>query len=136
MALDGAVYASPLVIGGTTIVATENNSVYAIDASRHVLWRHRLGAPSPAGERPCGDIDPLGITGTPIYNAANNTLYVAAELGGPPRHRLYALNFATGATVWSRTPRPAGRPDRRDAGTRRAQHHRRSRVGAVRRPGR
>jgi hypothetical protein len=101
--LDGAVYASPLVIGGTTIVATENNSVYAIGSDQHVLWRRRLPAPSPGSERPCGDIDPLGITGTPIYNAANNTLYVAAELGGPPRHKLYALNFATGAVRWSRT---------------------------------
>src|SRR4051812_3215580 len=29
IALDGAVYASPIVYNGVTIVATENNSVYA-----------------------------------------------------------------------------------------------------------
>ena len=31
LTLDGAVYAAPIVIGGTTIVATENDTVYAFD---------------------------------------------------------------------------------------------------------
>jgi PQQ-like domain len=101
-ALDGAVYASPIVVGGVTIVATENNSVYAFDAGFHRLWRRHLGAPSPAGERPCGNIDPLGITGTPVYDAAHNAIDVAAELGGPPRHALYSLSITTGVLNWVR----------------------------------
>jgi PQQ-like domain len=103
VALDGAVYASPIVVGGVTIVATENNSVYAFDAGFHRLWRRHLGAPSPAGERPCGNIDPLGITGTPVYDGVHNAIYVAAELGGPPRHKLYSVSIATGVVNWVRS---------------------------------
>jgi hypothetical protein len=36
--------------------------------------------------------------------ATTNSIYVAAELSGnPPTHRLYAINFSTGAVRWSRT---------------------------------
>lgn len=101
--LDGAVYASPLVVHGLTIVATENDTVYAFDQSYRQVWKRSLGSPSPQGERQCGDIDPLGITGTPIYDAATDRVYVAAELGGPPRHVLYALVRATGTVAWSRS---------------------------------
>ena len=99
--LDGQVYASPLVVRGQTIVATENNTVYRFDLTYHRTWSIHLGAPSPGSERPCGDIDPLGITGTPVYDATHNSLYVAAELGNPVRHRLYAIDFATGHALWS-----------------------------------
>ena len=68
------------------------------------MWKAHLGSPSPAGQRPCGNIDPLGITGTPAYDAGKNQVYVAAELSGsPPSHRLYALNYTTGKVVWSRS---------------------------------
>jgi outer membrane protein assembly factor BamB len=98
--LDGAVYASPIVARGTTVVATENDSVYAFDSHGRQLWRARLGHPSPADQRPCGDIDPLGITGTPIYDASTGTVYVVAGLGAPVRHELFALALATGAVRW------------------------------------
>ena len=62
--LDGAVFASPIVVHGLTIVATENDTVYAFDRSYRQVWKRNLGTPSPAEERQCGDIDPLGITGT------------------------------------------------------------------------
>jgi outer membrane protein assembly factor BamB len=100
--LDGAVYASPLVVRGLTIVATENDSVYAFDRDYRQVWKRSLGSPSPAEERQCGDINPLGITGTPIYDPATNRVYVVAETGGSVRHRLYALDLATGAPVWDR----------------------------------
>jgi hypothetical protein len=98
--LDGAVYASPLVVAGTTIVATENDSVYALTGSGRQLWRTHLGTPSPAGERPCGNIDPLGITGTPAYDAGTRTVFAVAEYGGPPRHELVALDARTGVLRW------------------------------------
>ncbi len=67
--LDGAVYGEPLGVSGRVIVATENDSVYALDpASGHVLWRRHLGTPVPLTSLPCGDIDPLGITSTPVYD--------------------------------------------------------------------
>lgn len=97
--LDGAVYASPIVVDGLTIVATERDSVYGLDASGSVRWRTHLGTPSPAKERPCGNIDPLGITGTPVYDAAAHLVFAVAEYGAPPRHELVALDSRTGAVV-------------------------------------
>ena len=45
-ALDGAVYGEPLVVAGTVIAATENDTVYALDpASGRVLWQRHLGTP-------------------------------------------------------------------------------------------
>jgi hypothetical protein len=101
--LDGQVYASPIVARGSTIVATENDTDYAVDSNFHLLWRKHLGTPSPASERPCGNIDPLGVTGTPLYSAATGLVYVAAEFSGnPPRHELLALRVTTGQLAWRR----------------------------------
>ena len=101
--LDGAVYASPLVVRGLTIVATENDSVYAFDAGYRQVWRQHLGKPSPQSERQCGNIDPLGITGTPIADPATGRILVVAELGRQVRHVLYALDLASGAVAWQRS---------------------------------
>ncbi|HKD97746.1 MAG TPA: PQQ-binding-like beta-propeller repeat protein [Micromonosporaceae bacterium] len=100
--LDGAVYASPLVVRGLTIVATENDSVYAFDRSYRQVWKRTLGSPSPQSERGCGNIDPLGITGTPVYDAGSDRVYVVAEFGGNVRHELFALDRATGSVAWSK----------------------------------
>jgi hypothetical protein len=102
--LDGAVYASPLVWKGITIVATENNTVYAFNAAYKQLWKRHLATPANSSQHPCGNIDPLGITGTPAFSTSTNSIYVAAEVSGnPPTHRLYAVNFSTGGVRWSRT---------------------------------
>ena len=102
--LDGEVYASPLVVHGTLIVATEHNTVYAFGPRLHLRWKRQLGRPSPASERPCGNIDPLGITGTPVYDRQNNSIFVAPQLSGnPSRHQLVALNFTTGRVKWRRS---------------------------------
>lgn len=102
-ALDGAVYAEPLVIDGTIIVATENDSVYGLSLSGAVKWRRHVGTPVPLSKLPCGNIDPLGMTGTPIYDAGTGLVYVAAELDNPIRHQLYAVNPTTGHVAWSRS---------------------------------
>jgi outer membrane protein assembly factor BamB len=101
--LDGEVFASPIVVRGLTIVATEQDTVYAFDQSYRQVWKRSLGSPSPAEERQCGDINPLGITGTPVYDAATNRVYVVAEHGGTVRHELYALNLASGTAAWSKS---------------------------------
>ncbi len=101
--LDGAVYASPLVVHGLTIVATENDTVYAFNQAYQQVWKRSLGSPSPAEERQCGDIDPLGITGTPVYDAGSNRVYVVAEHGGSVRHELFALDLTTGTVAWSKS---------------------------------
>ena len=99
--LDGAVYGSPIVVDGRTLVATENDSVYAFDSAYRQIWKRNLGKPSPQSERPCGNIDPLGITSTPI--AANGVLYVVAEFGGDVRHEMFAIDQRTGAVKWHRS---------------------------------
>jgi outer membrane protein assembly factor BamB len=108
--LDGAVYASPIAIGGVIVVATENDSVYAFDAQGKQLWHAKVGSPSPAYQRACGDIDPLGITGTPIYSAQTGDVYVVAEHNGTVGHDLIALDLHTGQVSWRRSvdlPGPA-----------------------------
>ena len=99
--LDGAVYASPLIVGRTVIVATENDTVYALRSGR-VVWSRHLGTPVAKSALPCGNVDPLGITGTPAYDQTSGVLYVAAELAGPLRHTLYALDAVTGNVLWHR----------------------------------
>ena len=95
--LDGQVYASPLVVGKRIIVATEGDSVYSLGETGRQSWRTQLGDPSPAGERACGNIDPLGITGTPVY--ANGLIYVSPQYAGG-RHELVALDVNSGAVRW------------------------------------
>ena len=101
--LDGEVYASPIVVRGLTVVATEHDTVYAFDQSYRQVWKRSLGSPSPAQQRQCGDIDPLGITGTPVYDPGTNRVFVVAELGGSVRHELFALDFGTGRVAWSKS---------------------------------
>lgn len=97
--LDGAVYAEPLVIGGVVIVATENDSLYALDAhTGHTLWHTNVGKPVPLSALPCGDIDPLGITGTPVYDPATDLVYAVAEIQGPA-HMLVGVSVKTGQVL-------------------------------------
>lgn len=98
--LDASMYASPVVGAGVTIAATENNSVYGLDATGRQLWRARLGAPARTSDLPCGNIDPSGITGTPVYDAASGSVFVVTELRAPVRHELVALDVRTGAVRW------------------------------------
>lgn len=99
--LDGAVYASPIVAHGYTILATEHNTVYRVAANK-VVWSRHFGAPVPQSELPCGNIDPSGITGTPTYDAATSTVAVVALLDNPIRHVAYGIDPQTGAVRWSR----------------------------------
>src|SRR6266566_4108233 len=81
--LDGAVYGQPLLVGNLVIAATEGDSVYALDqATGRVIWRRHVGTPVPLSDLPCGNIDPLGITGTPVYNPASGLVYTVAETSG------------------------------------------------------
>jgi polyvinyl alcohol dehydrogenase (cytochrome) len=108
--LDGAVYGQPLAIGGTVIAATENDSVYGLDrATGRVRWRRHLGTPVPLSALPCGDIDPLGITGTPAYDTATKLVYAVAEETGY-RHVLYGLTLTGQVRVVRTLPTPDHEP--------------------------
>jgi outer membrane protein assembly factor BamB len=101
--LDGAVYGQPLVVGKDIIAATENDSVYALSASTGgVVWRRHLGTPVPQGGlHGCGDIFPLGITGTPVYDQANGLVYAVAEITGY-RFTLFGLSVSNGTVQVNR----------------------------------
>lgn len=101
--LDAAVYGSPIVARGATVVATENNTVYGYPRAGGRAWRAHLGAPARRSDLPCGNIDPLGITGTPAYDAPSGLVFVAAEYRGPVRHELVALDPQTGAVRWRKS---------------------------------
>src|SRR5207248_4477980 len=108
-ALDGDIYAQPLVVGSHVIAATEDNSVYAFDAASGAqAWRAQLGAPVDGGSLPCGNIDPSGITGTPVADPASNTLYVVAFLAAGTHHELFALDLTNGNVRWHRAIDPPG----------------------------
>src|SRR3954454_24796261 len=100
--LDGAVYAQPIVVGDTVIAATENDSVYALRADDGtVVWRRHLGEPVPGSQLPCGNIDPLGITGTPAYDVRTGNVFVVTETAGRS-HDLHAIDARTGMVNWTR----------------------------------
>lgn len=107
-ALDGAVYAEPLVVGEHLIVATEGNSVYSLDVrAGQVEWRTNLGEPVPRSALPCGNINPLGITGTPVYDADTESVFAVAEVSGPA-HLLVGINARTGDVQMRRSADPEG----------------------------
>ena len=104
--ISGNVYAQPLYVeNGATrsamvIVATESNNVYALDATNgSIIWQRNVGTPITSG-LPCGNINPLGITGTPIVDLASRSLFFDAEttpMSGTFKHMIYSLNVDTGA---------------------------------------
>jgi hypothetical protein len=97
--LDGQVYAEPLTCGDAVFVATEGDSIYAVNASNgDILWHTNLGTPVPGSALPCGDIDPSGITGTPVLDVATGTLYAVAFLN-PGQHVLFGLSVENGSVL-------------------------------------
>ena len=110
--LDGKVYASPLSVGGAVIAATENGSLYALaGATGRVLWRRHLADPVNGSDLPCGNIDPLGITGTPVYDPTTHLVFAVATQAGV-HHVLYGVDARTGVVRLTRTVDvPGMRPD-------------------------
>ena len=117
--LDGsAVFGQPLQADGKVVVATEDDDVYALDPlTGAVVWKANLGAPlrDVAAAAGCGDIDPLGVTSTPVIDPASGTVYAVGEVstgGHPPvHHQLVAVDLASGhieSRVDADPPLPAG----------------------------
>ena len=143
--LDGQVYGQPLVDASVNITAgvnttasvlgtynvayvvTENDSVYAIDASPTggaILWQRSFLATTNTGgdlnnpmgatkistvtisDVGVGDIAPtVGITGTPVIDVANNAIYCLTKtkevIGGVTTfvQRIHALSLSNGADL-------------------------------------
>jgi outer membrane protein assembly factor BamB len=107
-ALDGDVYAEPLLVGDRVVVATENDTVYALRVSTGaIVWRTHLGTPVPASALPCGDVDPVGITSTPVIDAKGGRVY-AVGMVQPARDMLFDIDLASGKLVASKAVDVAG----------------------------
>jgi len=118
--VDGQIYAQPLIVSGLEFpgwgkydvlyVATEHNSVYAIDADTgFLLWRVSLNGPgeTPADTDECDPITPeVGITATPVIDrrsGPHGTIYVVTmskDAAGSYFQRLHALDLTTGAEAF------------------------------------
>ncbi len=60
--LDRTVYAEPLVYGTMVLVATEGNTVYALDAGTgNLLWSKNYGIPVPQSQLPCAEVEDESI---------------------------------------------------------------------------
>jgi hypothetical protein len=111
VALDDQVDGQPLMVPGVNIttgshqgthdvvyVATEGNTVYAVDAeSGTILLSPNFGKPvaRPLG---CGNNGPnVGITSTPVIDLSSNTLYVLiyTQDSTGPAYRIHALDLGS-----------------------------------------
>ncbi len=108
--LPGPTYAQPLYIEdgpnekAAIIVVTEQNDVLALSASDGSrIWESNLGNPVPLSQLPCGDIDPLGITGTPVIDPDARSVFVAAlttpDRGNTKQHKIFALSLDSGTVL-------------------------------------
>jgi hypothetical protein len=104
----GHLYAQPLYWrdsgsgSALLIVVTEDDGVHALDArTGKPVWNRTLGKPVPLDSLACGNIDPLGITGTPVIDEGSQAIYLDAFTAGPsgPRHLVFALSLRDGSTL-------------------------------------
>jgi len=110
VALDDEVDAQPLVVPNETTtrgatqglhdvvyVATDSNSVYAIDASSGtVLFQQSLGTPVPTPLGCTNNGPNVGITGTPVIDLTANVMYVIAYTleYNVPTYRIHELSLS------------------------------------------
>jgi hypothetical protein len=104
--VNGHVYAQPLLTSAAghelLLVATENNVVDALDAATGKRkWQKSLAQPVPLSMLPCGNIDPLGITGTPVIDKSRGAIYFDAMglTRAGPQHLVFGLSVANGQTM-------------------------------------
>ena len=112
--LDGRVDAQPLYLSQQTIVnkgvhnvvyvATENNSIYAIDADTgKLLWRKNFGKPVPYSYKSFDDnvFPVMGILSTPVIDRTLGNLYFVTDTynGKVDTFRLRAISLSSGQAV-------------------------------------
>jgi len=108
--IHGAIYAQLLYIAkgvkgkDAIIVASEANNVAALDAATgKTIWTRNLGNPVPRRKLPCGNIGPLGITGTPVIDMTSLTIFLDAmttpDNGTTKKHLVFALSLEDGSIL-------------------------------------
>lgn len=104
----GHIYAQPLywrapgTDSGVLFAETEENTVYALDAkSGKEIWSRALGKPVSRAMLACGNIDPLGITGTPVIDPAGEAIYLDAMVSTSegPSHLVFGLSLKDGSVL-------------------------------------
>ncbi len=115
--LTGHVYASPLFVDAANgphgkaaiVVATQSNDVYALDESTgKPIWQvdsTTLGTPANQAGVGCGDVSPIGITGTPAIDLGRRLVVldaISADANGNIGTQVaYGLSLDDGSKVWS-----------------------------------
>ncbi len=107
--LDGHIYAEPLVVGTQVIVATENNTIYSLDATTgSPTWAAPAHVGPPVNKTnppfPCGNINPLGITGTPVVDPVAGVIYAVAFVSPSDTYQLVAYNLSDGTQKFAPIP--------------------------------
>jgi hypothetical protein len=107
--VDGHLYAQPLywhnpdnAQNALVLTASESNVVQAFDAqSGKEVWKKAVGRAVPRSSLPCGNINPLGITGTPVIEPATQAIYfdAAVEERDGPRHEVFGLSLKDGSIL-------------------------------------
>jgi hypothetical protein len=108
--LAGAIYAQPLVVQPTVLVATQADNVYGLNSTTGAInWMDNVGTPAdPEVSNNCADIGTqMGITSTPVIDPLTDTAYFVAATdngpGGDAQYYMDAVNVQTGVA-------PAGWP--------------------------
>jgi hypothetical protein len=121
--IDGQIlYLSQISISGqmknVIYFATENNMVYAVDAdsisgtSATVLWSKSLVPTGEAAAIPeqqgggCGNVNPIGIEGTPVIDRGRNAIYLVTKTMSTTTNttqffRLHAMDLTNGNELFS-----------------------------------
>ena len=108
--IGGPLWGQPLYVEngvggkGTYYIGDDSNNVYALDETtgKPVWSKTPLAMAAGQAGSGCGNISPVGITGTPIIDLKSRTMYLAAAVGvasGIQSHEIYALSIDDGSTV-------------------------------------
>jgi hypothetical protein len=104
--VSGHVYVQPLYWHDSRsnlsmlLVATEDNTVHALDArTGEEIWSRLLGRSVSLSLLQCGNIDPIGVTGTPVIDEPTASIFVDAMVAGPsgPRHLVFGISLRDGS---------------------------------------
>jgi len=87
------------------IAVTENNQVSALDATTGaVVWQKTIGPNAASTGAGCGNVQPIGITGTPVIDVTTRTMFLSAAIGTQANgsgtiktHEIHALSIDDGS---------------------------------------
>lgn len=104
----GNMWASPLYMSngpnnkGAFFAVSTNNNVYALDETTGaIIWTKSIGSAPQQSGAGCGQVNPVGITSTPVIDATKRIIYVAGAVGTSQidHHEIHAINIDTGMEV-------------------------------------